>query len=99
MNIHKIIFKGYGKAQQRVCDNCPLAQWHDWADSFCGMGLWRRGFDQRMGEGIYDGVANIETGEVVIGKDEGCDRKEGWIGRIFARRYVLINMGSNYERY
>ena len=79
MDILNIELKGYGEAGQKVCDNCPCANWQDWFDSTCGLGYWKRGFDQRTGEGLYDGVANTETGEVVMGKGDGYDSKDGWI--------------------
>lgn len=94
MNILNIELKGYGKAGQKVCNNCPCADWQDWADDTCRLGYWQYDSKQRMGEGIYDGRANVETGEVVIVKDDRYDGKAGWIGAHIRPQICIDNHGE-----
>lgn len=84
MNILDIELKGHGKASKKVCDSCPCYS-ADALSSHCGMDYW-----EPIGYDYHNGVANTITGEVVVGKDEGYDFKEGWV-RAYIRPQICIN--------
>lgn len=82
--ILNIELKGYGKASKKVCDSCPCYS-ADELSSRCGMGHWKP-----VGYDYHNGVANTITGEVVVGKDEGYARNEGWLGT-YIRPQICID--------
>jgi len=89
MNIN-IELKGYGKAGKKVCDNCPCFC-SDACSSHCGMDYW-----QPDGCEYSNGIANTETGEVIVDPHNPDDYVcvDGWVTAYIRPQICIDNHGE-----
>lgn len=85
MNILNIELKGYGKARQYVCENCPCCDRQDWMSDSCRLGYWESGEYENT-----NGFANIDTGEVMRGHELELPDTGTWYG-VYVRPQLCID--------